>query len=73
MDIDVCVLSPSVMSDSATPWIVACQAHLSIGFPKQDTGVGYHFLLLEVFLTQELNLCLLHLLHCRQILYGSSH
>ena len=26
-----------------TPWTVACQAPLSIGFPGQNTGVGSHF------------------------------
>ena len=30
---------------SATPWTVACQAPLSMGFPGKNTGVGYHFLL----------------------------
>ena len=25
-----------------TPWTVACQAPLSIGFPGQNTGVGSH-------------------------------
>ena len=23
-------------------WIVACQSPLSMGFPRQGTGVGYH-------------------------------
>ena len=36
-------------------------------------GVGCHFLLQAIFLTQELNPCLLHLLHGRQILYHSCH
>ena len=31
-----CVLSGSVMLDSATLWTVACQAPLSMGFPKQE-------------------------------------
>ena len=35
-------------------------------FPGKNTGVGWHFLLQGIFLTQESNLCLLH---CRQILY----
>ena len=30
------------------------------GFPGKDTGVGCHFLLQGIFLTQRLNLCLLH-------------
>ena len=31
--------------------------------PDRNTGVGCHFLLQGIFLTQGLNLCLLHLLH----------
>ena len=42
-----------------TPWTVAHQAPLSMGFPRQEYGVGCHFLLQEIFLTQELNPCLL--------------
>ena len=38
-------------------------------FPDKNTGVGCHALLQGIFWTQELNLCLLHLLHGRQILY----
>ena len=38
-------------------------------FPGKNTGVGGHFLLHEVFLTQESNPSLLCLLHCRWILY----
>ena len=38
----------------------------SCPFPGKNTGVGCHFLLQGIFLTQGLNLCLLH---CRQILY----
>ena len=34
--------------------------------PGKNTGVSCHFLLWGIFLTQGLNLCLLH---CRQILY----
>ena len=44
----------------ATPWTVAHQAPLSMGFPSKNTGVGCHFLLQGIFLTQGLNLCLLH-------------
>ena len=34
------------MSDSfVTPWTVTQQAPLSTEFPRQDTGVGCHFLL----------------------------
>ena len=38
--------------------------------PGRKTGVGCHSLLQGIFLTQGLNLCLLH---CRQILYHLSH
>ena len=39
-------------------------------FAGKNTGVGCHFLLQQIFRTQELNL---GLLHCRQILYYLSH
>ena len=29
----------------ASSWIVACQAPLTMGFPRKHTGVGCHFLL----------------------------
>ena len=38
--------------------------------PGKNAGVGCHFLLQEIFLTQGSNL---NLLHCRQILYRLSH
>ena len=41
-------------------------------FPGKNTGVHCHALLQRIFLTQGLNLCLLLLLHCRQILYSLS-
>ena len=37
--------------------------------PGKSTGVGCHALLQGIFPTQWSNQCLLHLLHCRQILY----
>ena len=37
--------------------------------PGQNTGVGCHVLLWEIFPTQGSKLCLLKLPHCRQILY----
>ena len=55
----LCVLSPSVMSDSATPWTVARQAPLSMGFSGKKPGVGFQALLQEFFPTQGPNLCLL--------------
>ena len=44
---------------------VACQAPLSMGFPRQEYRSGCHSLLQSILLTRGLNL---GLLHCRQIL-----
>ena len=41
-------------------WTVAHQAPLSMGFPRQCTGVVCHALLQGIFPTQGSNLCLLH-------------
>ena len=41
-----------------------------VNSPGKNTGVGSHFLLQGIFLTQESNP---GLLHCRQILYHLSH
>ena len=43
-----------------TLWSVACQAPLSMGFPRQEYLSGCHFLLQGIFPTQELNPHLLH-------------
>ena len=43
-----------------TPWTVAHQAPLSMGFPAKNTGMGCHFLLQGIFLTQGSNTYLLH-------------
>ena len=59
------VVTKSCPNSFVTPWTVACQAPLSMGFPRQDSGVGCHFLLQGIFQTHRLNPCLLH---CRQIL-----
>ena len=32
----------SVVPDFATPWTVACQASLALGFSRQESGVGCH-------------------------------
>ena len=49
---------------------IAHQAPLSMGFLRQDFGVGSHSLLQEIFPTQRSNP---GLLQCRQILYPLSH
>ena len=56
----------------ATPWSVAHQTPplLPWHFPGKNTGVGCHFLLQGIFLTQGLNP---DLRHCRQTLYSLSH
>ena len=50
----------------ATPWAVACQAPLSMGFPRQKYWSGLSFPPPGIFLTKELNP---RLLHCRWSLY----
>ena len=47
----------------ATPWTIACQAPLSMGFSRQEYWSGGRALLQGIFLTQESNPCFLHLLH----------
>ena len=56
-----------------TPWTVAHQVPLSMDSPGKNTGVGCHDFLQGIFPTQGLNLCLLWLLHRRQILYQGSY
>ena len=51
------------MSNSGTPWTVACQTPVHGDSPGKNTGVGYHAFLQGIFPTQEWNLRLLGLLH----------
>ena len=53
-----------------TPWTVAHQAPLSMGFSRQEYWSGLHGLLQGIFPTQGLNP---GLLHCRWILYQLSY
>ena len=62
-------VSRSVISDFATPSTVAHQLLGPWDAPGKNTGVGSHSRLQGIFLTQGLNL---GLLHCRQILYHLS-
>ena len=55
-------ISCSVVSTSVTPWTVAHQGPLSIGFPRQEYWSGLPFLLQGIFLTLGLKP---NLLHCR--------
>ena len=54
----------------ATPWTVASQAPLSMGFFRQEYWSGKPFPSWGDLLSQGLNL---GLLHCRQILYHLNH
>ena len=61
LSICCCLVSPILVQFFAIPWTVACQAPLSMGFPKQERWSGLLFPSPGgVFLTQGLNLCLLH-------------
>ena len=63
--------SRSVVSDSLRPHGLEPTTLLHPwDFPGKSTGVGCHFLLQGIFLTQGLNP---GLLHCRQMLYCLSH
>ena len=56
-----------VISDSQRPYgLQPTRLLCPWNFPGENTGVGYHFLLQEIFPTQGSNR---HLLHCRWILY----
>ena len=64
--VSLCVLAHSFVSAFATPWLVAYQASLSMGFSRQDHWNRLPFLLQGIFPTQGLNP---GLLHRRWILY----
>ena len=55
------------------PHGMACQAPLSMGFPRQEYWKGCHFLLQGIFLTQGSNPCPLHLLHWKADSLPLSH
>ena len=58
MCVCVCVhtstLSHLVIQLFATPWTVACQAPLFLGFPGKNTRVGWPFILQGIFPTRDL-------------------
>ena len=54
----------------ATPWTVAHQAPLSMGFSREEHWSGLPFPLQGIFLTPGSNM---GLLHCRQMIYHLSH
>ena len=57
----------------AIPWTIDCQAPLSMGFSRQEYWSGLPFPHLRDLPVQGSNLCVLHLLHCRCILWPLSH
>ena len=63
------VLVASVSNSFVTPWTVARQAPLSMGFSRQEYWSGLPCPLPGIFLTQESNLRLLQFLHCRWTLH----
>ena len=65
-----CVLSHSVGSDSVTPWIVAHQAPLSMGFSRQEYWSGSLFSSPGGLPNPGIELSLQY---CRQILYHLGH
>ena len=71
----MCVLACSVVSDSLQPMDCMQPSRLLCpwNFPGKNTGVGFHFLLQRIFLTQGSNLCLLHLLHWQTDSLPPSH
>ena len=65
---------PSVVSNSLQPYGPQTTRLLCPrDSPGKNTRVGCHAILQGIFPTQESNLCLLYLLHRRQILYPLSH
>ena len=54
------IVSYSVISDSATPWTVAHQAPVSMGFPRQEHWSGLPFPSPGNLPNQGSDLCLLH-------------
>ena len=66
-----CCLVTSVVCDSVRPYGRKLTRLLCLwDSPGKNTGMGCHVPLQGIFLTQGSNPHLLHLLHCRQILYG---
>ena len=70
----VCTQSLIYVRLFVTPYTIACQVPLSMGFSPQDYwSVGCHFLLQGVFLIQGSDLCLWHFLHWQEESLPLSH
>ena len=70
LTISVCGLVTKLCLTLVTPWTVACQAPLSMGFSRQEYWSGLPFPSLGIFWTQKSNL---GLLHYRQSIYWLSY
>ena len=69
-----CMLSCSVVSNSLWPLGLQPARLLCLwDFSGKNTGVGCHIFPRGIFPNQRLNLDLLCLLHCRQVVYALSH
>ena len=62
-NLSVCALSLSHVQFFVTPGMQPARLLCPWNFPGKNTGMGCHFLLQGIFLTQESNPCLLCLLH----------
>ena len=67
--LDMCTQSLSHVQLFETIWTVPTSFLFLWDFSGKTTGMGCHFLLQGMLLTQGLNTSLLSLLHCRKILY----
>ena len=64
-----CVLSPSVISNSATPWMLLLRFLCPLNSTGKNTGVGYHTLLQRIFPIQGWTLHFLVSCNGRWVLY----
>ena len=73
LEIMTCICDSGVHEKLPQLWTIAHQAPLSMGFSRQEYWNGLPCPSQGIFPTQGSNPCLLHLLHCRPILYPLSH
>ena len=55
VDVHMCSVAQSCPT-LCTPWAVDLQASVSMRFPRENTGLGCHFILQAILLTQGSNL-----------------
>ena len=69
----LCAKLPQLPPILCVPMDCSPQASVSMGFSRQNTGVGCHFFLQGISPTQGLSLHLLYLLHGQWVLYHYHH